>query len=113
MDSNSASITDPSVEAALSTLETGLTQVMKVRTDPLGNPDRLRVLQRIESVVRALPGLGLELIAQIERQWSNNDFATRNVTDTLADGLRISPSEARGRWRAASELAHRDRKSVV
>ncbi|MFQ6393763.1 DUF222 domain-containing protein, partial [Nocardia sp. KC 131] len=107
MDSNPASITDPSVEAALSTLEAGLTQVMKVRTDTLNNPDRLRVLQRIETVVRALPGHGLELVAQIERQWNNNEFATPNVTDTIAEALHISPGEARARWRAAQDLAHR------
>jgi Domain of unknown function (DUF222) len=107
MISNSASIADPSVEAALCTLEAGLTQIMKVRTDNLSNKDRLIVLQRVEAVVRALPGLGLELVAQIDQQWSNTDFATANVTDTLAEGLRISPAEARARWRAAGELAHR------
>jgi hypothetical protein len=107
MSSNFASIADPSVEAALCALEAGLAQIMKVRTDNLSNPDRLIMLQRVETVVRALPGLGLELVAQIDQQWSNTDFATANVTDTLADGLRISPGEARARCRAARELAHR------
>jgi hypothetical protein len=107
MVSNVAAIADPSVEAALCTLEAGLTQIMKVRTDNLGNTDRLHVLQRVEAMVRALPGLGLELVAQIDQQWSNSDFATVTVSDTLADGLRISPGEARARCRAARELAHR------
>ncbi|WP_227996254.1 HNH endonuclease signature motif containing protein [Nocardia australiensis] len=107
MPSNSAPVADPSVEAALCALEAGLSQVMNTRTDRLSNQDRLRVLARLETVVRALPGLGSELIAQIDAQWSNSDFATHTVADTLADGLRISPGEARARCRLARELAHR------
>ncbi|WP_227998667.1 HNH endonuclease signature motif containing protein [Nocardia australiensis] len=108
MPSINATIADPSVEAALCTLEAGLSQVMKVGTGRLSNRDRLRVLQRVEVVIRALPGLGSGLIAQIDTEWSNDDFATRNVSDTLTEGLRISPAEARARCRSARELAHRN-----
>ncbi|WP_218023361.1 DUF222 domain-containing protein, partial [Nocardia altamirensis] len=73
----------------------------------MSNLDRLVVMQRLETVVRALPGVGLELVAQMREQWSNDDFATHSVIDTLADGLRISPAEARARWRAADDLAPR------
>ncbi|WP_245746554.1 DUF222 domain-containing protein, partial [Nocardia altamirensis] len=107
MPSSSVTVADPAVEAALCALEAGLDQLSTVRTDALSNPDRLIVMQRLETVVRALPGLGLELVAQLLDQWSNNDFATHSAVDTLADGLRISPAEARARWRAAADLAHR------
>ncbi|MFG1795533.1 HNH endonuclease signature motif containing protein [Nocardia sp. NPDC049149] len=107
MSSSSVAVADPGVEAALCALEAGLDRLSTVRTDGLSNPDRLIVMQRLETVVRALPGVGLELVAQLLDQWSNNDFATHSAIDTLADGLRISPAEARARWRAAADLAHR------
>ncbi|WP_433662852.1 HNH endonuclease signature motif containing protein [Nocardia sp. CA-128927] len=107
MPSSSSTVADPSVEAALCTLEAGLRQLAKVRTDALSNRDRLRMMQRLEIVVRAVPGLSLELVAQLREQWSANDFATGSLIDTLADGLRVSPAEARARWRAADDLAHR------
>lgn len=101
-----ALITDPSVEAATCALENALAQVAKVRTDALSNRDRLVLLQRLEVVARAVPAVGLELVAQLHEQWSSTEFATGTLVDTLADGLRISPAEARARWRAADELAH-------
>lgn len=107
MHSSNPTIADPSVEAALSALEIALTQLRKVRTDALGNRDRLLMMQRVETVTRALPAVSLELVAQLDEQWDHNDFATHNVTETLAEGLRISPAEARARWYTAQELAHR------
>ncbi|ATL69746.1 HNH endonuclease signature motif containing protein [Nocardia terpenica] len=104
--SKSDAIVDPSVEAALCALEAGAGQVSKVRTDALSNRDRLTMLRRVETVLRALPAVGLELVSQMNEQWDTSDFATNNLVDTLADGLRITPAEARARWRAADDLAH-------
>ncbi|NNH69552.1 HNH endonuclease [Nocardia uniformis] len=106
MHSTPAPIADPAMDAALSMLEAGLAQLRSARTDVLSNPERLAVLQRIETVVRALPGIGLQVVAQLHEQWGSTDFGTNNLIDTLADGLRISPVEARARWRAADDLAY-------
>ncbi len=100
-------LADPEVEAGVAALEAAAVRVSGVRTDALSNVDRLRLLRRIETVLRALPGMGLEVVAQMAEQWSNTEFATNNLVETLADGLRIAPGEARARWRAAEELAHR------
>ncbi|WP_249384548.1 HNH endonuclease signature motif containing protein [Nocardia uniformis] len=105
MHSTPAPIADPAMNAALSMLEAGLAQLREARTDVLSNPQRLAVLQRIETIVRALPGIGLQVVAQLHEQWGSTDFATNSLIDTLADGLRISPIEARARWRAADDLA--------
>ncbi|MFQ6393492.1 HNH endonuclease signature motif containing protein [Nocardia sp. KC 131] len=105
--SNSSAIADPSVEAALCALEAGLVQVSKVRTDALSSRDRLTALTRLEAVARTLPGLGLGLVAQLREQWSVEDFGRAGVSDVLADTLRISPAEARARYRAADDLAPR------
>ena len=101
------SLSDPAAEAAVSALEQAAEQVSGLRTAMMSNPERLQMLQRMETVVRALPAVGLELVAQMVGQWSNTDFATNNLIDTLSDGLRIAPGEARARWRAADDLAHR------
>ncbi len=76
-------------------------------TRALSNRDRLSLIRRVETVVRMLPAAGLEWVAQMAEQWSNTEFAANNLIDTLADSLRITPAEARARWRAADELAHR------
>ncbi|MEV0294046.1 HNH endonuclease signature motif containing protein [Nocardia sp. NPDC050710] len=109
MTSTRAALADPSAEAALCALEEGLNQVAKVRTDALSSADRLVMLQRLEMVTRALPAEGLELVAQLHQQWSSNEFAAVSIVETIADGLRIAPAEARARLRAAEELAHRTR----
>ncbi|NNH71722.1 HNH endonuclease [Nocardia uniformis] len=106
MHSTPALIADPAMVAALSMLEAGLAELRAARTDNLSNPERLAVLQRVETVVRALPGIGLQVLAQLHEQWGAGDFATNSLIDTLADGLRISPIEARARWRASDDLAH-------
>jgi hypothetical protein len=106
MDSPSGVIADPAVEAAVCALEVAAGQVSGLSLAGLSNPDRLVVLQRVEAVVRALPAVGLELVAQLHEQWSPADFAAASMVDVLADGLRISPAEARARWRAADDLAH-------
>ncbi|MBF6170726.1 HNH endonuclease signature motif containing protein [Nocardia blacklockiae] len=100
-------IGDPAVETAMEALQAAAAQVAAVRTDALSNSARLSMLRRLEVVARALPAVGLELVAQMAEQWSNAEFATNNLVDTLAEGLRITPAEARARWRAADDLAHR------
>ncbi|WP_156524918.1 DUF222 domain-containing protein, partial [Nocardia pseudobrasiliensis] len=100
------SIADPSAEAAVSLLEAAAEQVSKLNTIPLSNRDRLTMLRRLEAVTRALPAVGLELVAQLHEQWDTGEFASSSMIDVLADSLRITPAEARARWRAADDLAH-------
>ncbi|WP_026343312.1 HNH endonuclease signature motif containing protein [Nocardia sp. BMG111209] len=99
-------VSDPSTEAALCALEIAAAQVSAMPTQALSNRDRLTLIRRVETIVRMLPAAGLQWIAQMHEQWSSTEFAADNLVDTLADSLRITPAEARARWRTADDLAH-------
>ncbi|WP_216902473.1 HNH endonuclease signature motif containing protein, partial [Nocardia alni] len=107
MHSISDVLSDPSAEAAVTALEAALAQVSKIRADGLSNADRLAMLERVETMQCALPSIGLELTAQLDRNWSTNDHTAGPLAQVLADRLHITPAEARARTRAADDLAHR------
>ncbi|MCX4093962.1 HNH endonuclease signature motif containing protein [Nocardia sp. alder85J] len=106
MRSSTETVSDPTAEAALRALEIAAAQVSTMPTHAMTNRDRLTLLRRVETVTRMLPAAALEWTAQMAEQWSNTEFAANNLVDTLADTLRITPAEARARWRAADDLAH-------
>nr|WP_227838338.1 HNH endonuclease signature motif containing protein [Nocardia aurantia] len=88
-------------------MEDAAAQVSTLTTGLWSNRDRLTLIRRVEAVVRMLPAASLEWTAQMREQWSNAEFPANNLVDTLADTLRITPAEARARWRAAEDLAPR------
>ncbi|MQY27525.1 HNH endonuclease signature motif containing protein [Nocardia aurantia] len=100
-------VADPAAEDVLCALEAAAVRVSELATGLWSNRDRLTVIRRVEAVVRMLPAVSLEWTAQMREQWSNTEFPANNLVDTLADTLRITPAEARARWRAADDLAPR------
>ncbi|MBJ8338948.1 DUF222 domain-containing protein [Antrihabitans sp. YC3-6] len=94
------------VDAALAKIEAGFRELRDAGFDELAtNPQRVVVTQRLETIGRTVPGFVYPLINTIERQWRCGELGDDNVANTLADALRISPSEARTRIRIADDLS--------
>ncbi|WP_019930104.1 HNH endonuclease signature motif containing protein [Nocardia sp. BMG111209] len=106
MRSSPEAVSDPTAERILRALEDAASQISNLPTRAFSNRDRLTLIRRVETVIRMLPAASLEWTAQLQEQWSNTDFPANNLVDTLADSLRITPAEARARWRTADDLAH-------
>ncbi|NMN99275.1 HNH endonuclease signature motif containing protein [Antrihabitans stalactiti] len=100
-------VADTTVDAALTALENAATALHDLNFEALSNPERVIVLQRLETVARMIPSVGHTLIAQIQQQWVYRELGNGNLTWVLADALRITPGDARLRTHLADELGPR------
>lgn len=96
-------LVDEGVEAALVAAEAGLAVLRGTDFASLGNADRLDVLERLERVGRSIPGIGHELVAELESQGAVAEFPYGGMSPLLAGTLRVRFSTAR-RMIAQSKL---------
>ena len=100
-------VADTTVDAALTALETAATALHDLNFEVFSNPERVIVLQRLETVARMIPSVQHTLIAQIQQQWVYRELGNGNLTWVLSDALHITPGDARTRTHLADELGPR------
>jgi hypothetical protein len=94
------------VVAAYDALEAALDRVAALGLDALTTPERLALLDRLETVRRRLPSAQHELINQLAEQAVPAELGG-TLAHALADRLRISRAEAARRVGEAAELGER------
>jgi Domain of unknown function (DUF222) len=94
------------VVAVLDRLDAAVDDLAGLRFDALTTPERLRVLERLETAGRRLPVPGHALINQLRQQASEAELGGK-LSHALANRLRISRGEAARRIREADDLGPR------
>jgi hypothetical protein len=91
-----------SIDVVLEALDDCVEALAAVDLDVLSPPERFVVLERLETARRRQVAVSHAVVARLERfdGWPKLDI-------TLADVLRVSPTEARRRIRDAAQLAPR------
>lgn len=106
--SNPASGPDTVVDAAFDAIDAALETL---RDNGFGTlttaQERIAAEKRLETFARAIPSLGHLLIAALATDWIPGELGDTRLADTLADQLRITPTDARHRVRTAEQLAPR------
>ncbi|WP_179475428.1 DUF222 domain-containing protein, partial [Mycolicibacterium vinylchloridicum] len=97
MDSNNCSI-----DVALGALDDAVDALAALDVESLSPPDRFVVLERLETARRRQVALSHAVVSRLEQFQG-----CPPVGITLADVLRVSPTEARRRMRDAGQLAPR------
>ncbi|QUR68269.1 HNH endonuclease signature motif containing protein [Mycobacterium spongiae] len=92
--------------AVLDALEDDLDRACGLSFDALTTPERLTLLERVETLRRRLPVVEHELINQIGEQASATELGA-TLPRTLADRLHITRSDASRRITAAADLGPR------
>src|ERR1700758_5814983 len=87
-------------------LEADLDRVCELSFDALTTPERLRILQRLETLARRLPVPGHALLNQLAEQASPPELGG-TLTHVVAEGLHITRSEANRRVTEAADLGPR------
>ncbi|MUM19988.1 HNH endonuclease [Mycobacterium sp. CBMA271] len=98
------SIVEADVERVLDALDSAVNAVFAVDPTMLTQFDRFAVLQRLETVARRLSAATVPLVSEIAATHVSGQFGGANATDVLADGLRITRTEARHRLAEAQDL---------
>jgi hypothetical protein len=94
------------IVAVLDALDADLDRSCALSFDALTNPERLRILMRLEKMARRLPVPGHELINQLAQQASQEELGAK-LSDALADRLHITRGEATRRIAEAADLGPR------
>jgi hypothetical protein len=94
------------VEAAFAALDAQVDRVCELSFDALTTPERLRLLQRLETIARRLPVPGHALINQVSEQSDATELGGK-LSHALADRLHISRGEAARRVDEAADLGPR------
>jgi Domain of unknown function (DUF222) len=91
---------------ALGALDAGLDRLCGLSFHVLTTPERLRVLERLESIARRLRAPGHALVNQLAEQASDEELGDKLAT-ALANRLRISRTDANRRIAEAADLGER------
>ncbi len=94
------------VVGVLDRLDAAVEDLTELSFDTLTTPERLAVLERLETVTRRLPVAGHALINGLRRQATPAEVGGR-LSRVLADRLRISRAEANRRIGEAEDLGER------
>lgn len=100
------SSTREEIVEVLGVLDVGLDRLCDLSFDALTTPERLRVLERVETVARRLRIPGHALINQLGEQASEEELGGKLAT-ALANRLRISRTDANRRIAEAADLGER------
>ncbi|KAA0024982.1 HNH endonuclease signature motif containing protein [Antrihabitans cavernicola] len=95
---------DTDIADALTAVDAGMAALAGSATDALSNRDRVLVLQQMETWFRMIPGIGHTMINQLHEQRGDGTVGEANVYQLLQSALRISPTDAARRVRAAKDL---------
>ncbi|QUR68483.1 HNH endonuclease signature motif containing protein [Mycobacterium spongiae] len=101
-----SSSTREEILAVLDALEDGLDRACGLSFDALTTPERLALLERVETLRRRLPVVEHELINQIGEQATATELGA-TLPRALADRLHITRSDASRRITAAADLGPR------
>jgi hypothetical protein len=96
------------VQRALEGLHSALSELSSESLYSLSQDDLLEVLRSFESVRRRLPTVDHVLVGELEARSVAVMVGARNAQAVLREVLRLSPSEAAGRVRAAERLGARE-----
>jgi Domain of unknown function (DUF222) len=94
------------IAAVFDALDAHLDRVCELSFDALTTPERLRILQRLETLARRLPVPGHALLNQLAEQASPPELGG-TLTHVVADRLHITRSEANRRVTEAADLGPR------
>jgi Domain of unknown function (DUF222) len=94
------------IDAVFDALDADLHRACALSFDALTTPERLRILVRLEKIVRRLPVPGHALINQLAEQADSTELGAE-LPHALADRLHITRSEARRRIAEAADLGPR------
>jgi hypothetical protein len=94
------------VVAVLDRLESAVDELTALQFDALTTPERLRILERLETVNRRLPVAGHALINGVRQQATQVELGGK-LAHALADRLHITRTEATRRIREAEDLGER------
>ncbi len=90
----------------LDALDADLDRVCGLSFDAVTNPERLRILVRLENVARRLPVPGHQLINQLAGEATRDELGGR-LPDAVADRLHITRGDASRRIAEAADLGPR------
>lgn len=94
------------VASVLDALDADMDRACALSFDALTNPERLRILMRLERVARRLPVPGHQLINQLAERATREELGA-TLPDALADRLRITRGDATRRVAEAGDLGPR------
>src|SRR6202008_3679249 len=94
------------IAANFDALDADLDRVCELSFDALTTPERLRILQRLETLARRLPVPGHALLNQLAEQASPQELGD-TLTRVVADRLHITRGEANRRVAEAADLGPR------
>jgi hypothetical protein len=106
MSSTSAADRD-AITAALDALEADFDVVASLPFNVLTNPERLAVLDRLETLSRRHPTMGHRLINLLSEQASPVELGGTSLANVLSTRLRVSGTDARRRIAEAEDLGER------
>jgi hypothetical protein len=93
--------------AGVDMIMAGLAMVQTASVDELTHPDLLAQMDRLKSVVWALPAVEHRIVARLAAESSPTELGGTSLADVLATRLRISKGDARSRIKLAELLGPR------